>query len=340
MIHLKNYDSFKNEHVNEGLFDLLKKAFNVMFKGLEEIYVAQTQRVFKDIQNQTQPKAVYDVLNKFLVISKNNFTKDLDGAKSLPKVRDASYSNMVSLYATFETAAKKLSNNKVSFDNIFGETPPKEIKRIFKQKDVKQRERMMLDFSNALVENLGGGLKIDPKDIADMKSKPVGAKQEKPAPEKPVDNKEQVAADKTQQKADAANAQQVAADANVNQKAEVATGEKTDTTAQQNASYKYIAEKVTNDQIKNLKDLVNQWYASNIYDKIEKNIKVVAKEAPAAKIDDINASIKNIKATNNKDGVKKMVTNVVNLNDKGKYAAVRDALAKQGVVKKDDIGKF
>jgi len=342
MNHIKSFESFKNEQLNEGAFDFLKKIFNQMFAGLGEIYTQQTQRVFKDIENQTQPKAVYDILKKFLVISKNNFNKDMEGATDITKLRDASYSNMVSLYATFETAAKKLSNNKVSFNNVFGETPPKEIRKIFNQKDTKKREQMMVEFSNALIRNVGGGLKIDDNDLAEMEKTPVGAEPKKKPEEKEKantkDTKDTQNTTEADKKTKDAKAEQDAKFKSEQQKADIKTGEQSTTPAATTESIQFILEEVSTEQLTNLKDLINQWYASNIYDKIEKNINTISKAAPAN--DDINKIIDNVKNTNHKDNLKKMLTSIANLDDANKYAEIRDALIKLGYIKKDDIGVF
>ena len=52
MKNIKTYSTFNDDRLNEGLFDLLKKAFNQMFAGLSEIYTQQTQQVFKDCDSK------------------------------------------------------------------------------------------------------------------------------------------------------------------------------------------------------------------------------------------------------------------------------------------------
>lgn len=323
MKNIKTYSTFNDDRLNEGLFDFLKKAFNQMFTGLSEIYTQQTQQVFKDIENQKNLKDVYTILGKFLVISKNNFDKDMTSAANLNKIRDAVYSNMVSLYAAFETGSKKLSNNRVSFDNAFGETPPKELKKIFNQKDVKKRESMMLEFSNSLIENLGVGIKLDPNDVDIMKKTIVGAKPEKDTTK--IDTTKAAENEPT-----AAN--EPANDANANQEQEIKTGEKVAD------NYHYIAEKVSAEQKTNLKDLVVSWFDVNIYKKLDNTIKSVSKEPQQST--DIDNIVNSIKATNNKEGVKKMLQKIANLEDSRKYADVRDALVKLGIIGQDEIGKF
>lgn len=323
MKYLKKFESYGNESINEGLFDFLKKMFTEMFDGLGEIYTQQTKKVFDDIQKQKEPSAVYGILKNFVTINKNNFNGELKKAKDLQTIRDSAYSTIVSLYAAFETGAKKLSDEKISFNNIFGENPPKEIRKIFNQKDTKQREKMILDFSNNLISGLSSGLKIDKAELDEVLKRGVG--------EVPQANnkEEQTSSDEKQ-------------------KDEIKTGEPEQTTDNQNepkvetqnASYNFINEKVDNKQLSSLKDLVQKWYNTSIYDKLEKNINTMLGTSKTDGGVDIMGSISKVTATEHKDSLQKMVNSIVNLNDKDKFVKIRDMLDKMGYIKKDDIGFF
>lgn len=294
-----------------------------MFDGLDEIYTQQTKKVFDDIQKQKEPSAVYGILKNFVTINKNNFNGELKKAKDLQTIRDSAYSTIVSLYAAFETGAKKLSDEKISFNNIFGENPPKEIRKIFNQKDTKQREKMILDFSNNLISGLSSGLKIDKAELDEVLKRGVG--------EVPQANnkEEQTSSDEKQ-------------------KDEIKTGEPEQTTDNQNepkvetqnASYNFINEKVDNKQLSSLKDLVQKWYNTSIYDKLEKNINTMLGTSKTDGGVDIMGSISKVTATEHKDNLQKMVNSIVNLNDKDKFVKIRDMLDKMGYIKKDDIGFF
>lgn len=301
MKHLKTFESYKYEMLNEGIFDFLKKLFGQLFSNIEAIYTEQTQRVFKDIENQKNPKEVYDILKKFLVITKNTFTKDMENATNILKLRDAAYSNFISLYSAFTTASKKLGNNNISFENVFGDNPPKDFKKIFAQKDEKKRTELFKGYTDTLIENLGTGIKIE--DFSILKN-PIGYKE----------TKKDTTATNTEQQGEIANP----------------------TDNQNNQQNKT---KITKEQITNLKDILVQWFDSNIYKKINANIGDIANNADKGG-DDLDNMIKNITSTNNKEGLKKMLTKIANLNDPKKYAEVRDKLAELGIVDANDINKF
>jgi uncharacterized protein YbcV (DUF1398 family) len=286
MKYLKTFETY-TEVLNEaGIFDFLKKLFNMMFQGIDKIYTEQTQRVFKDIENKRKPKEVFDILKRFIIISKENFTKDLENVSDLIKLRDASYSNIISLYSAFTTASKKLSNTKISFSEIFGDNPPKGFKKIFDQKDDKKRIEYIKGFTDSLIENLGSDLNIENFSIL---KNPIGFKENEK-------------------------------DANV-------SGETS-------------KNEVTQDQINNLRDILKQWFDSNIYNKITKNIGEISKESLNVNADDLDEIVNNIKNTKNKEGVKKILQAIANLEDPKKYAAVRDKLSELGIIDENDINTF
>ena len=235
----------------------------------------------------------------FLDINKKTFTTEINKANVLNKVRDAVYSNVVLLDASFKAASTKLNNNKVSFEQIFGNEAPKEFQKIFSQKDAKNKQEMMLSFSNSMVENMGSGIGI--KDFEELKLK-VGE--------------------------DAKPSGTTEAPTSTNQNQQTV-----------NASYKFINEAADTKQLTNLKKLIVDWFNNNVYMKIYKNMEVLEKEAPT-QVTSLDQQINNIKITNNKNGVKKMINSILNFDDDNKLGNLRDAMAKLGYINKDDVGKF
>jgi hypothetical protein len=301
MKYLSTFESYSYDNINEGLLSSLKGFFSKLFQNIDVVFSQQGDKVLKEIEAKKNPKDVFNTMKNFLDVNKKTFNTELENAVSLNKIRDAVYSNVVLLDASFKAASTKLNNNKVSFEQIFGNETPKEFQKIFNQKDAKNKQEMMVSFSNAMVENMGKGIGI--KEFDELKL-------------------------------------------NIGEEAKP-SGETNQTTTNQqnnnqsvNASYKFINEAATSDQLKNLKKLISDWFNNDVYIKIYKNMDALEKEAPTQANNTLDQQINNIKVTNNKDGVRKMLNTIVNLDDDKKLANVRDALVKLGYLNKNDIGTF
>jgi hypothetical protein len=296
MKYLKTFDNYSSGDINsmnEGVLSSLKNFFSKLFQNIDEVFSQQGDKVLKEIESKKNPKDVFNTMKGFLDVNKNTFTSEMNKATALNKVRDAVYSNVVLLDASFKAASTKLNNNKVSFDQIFGKEAPKEFQKIFSQKDAKNKQEMMVSFSNSMVENMGKGIGI--KEFEELK---------------------------------------------LNIGEETNTSGETNTNQNVNASYKFVNEAATDDQLTNLKKLIIDWFNNNVYMKIYKNMAELEKTAPNTATTSLDQQINNIKITNNKNGVKKMINTIINFDDDNKLGNLRDAMDKLGYIKKDDVGKF
>jgi hypothetical protein len=295
-----------------------------MFKGVMDIYNEPVQKVIKDIETKQKPTDVYIVLNQFLINNKKTFNSDIKGASSVGRVRDAIYSNISSLYISFNTAAKKLSDNKVSFETILGKSPSPNIKKIFNQTNDKKRAELIVKFSNDLLYTLAKGLNIKDEDLDIILSKAVG----------------QVDQSNTNNKANTNNQNTNTENTNTeNTNTENTNTENTATGERTAPSYNTLVNTISDKSLKNLKTAVVTWFQANIYQYLETNLKIDT-TTNQAETNDTDKLFNEVTTTQNKAGIKKMVSSIIKLNDPKKYAAVRDALAKLGIVNPDDINKF
>jgi hypothetical protein len=298
MKYLETFENYNN--INEGLLNSLKGFFSKLFQNIDQVFSQQGDKILKEIESRKSPKDVFNSMKGFLDVNKKTFTTEINNATTLNKVRDSVYSNVVLLYSSFKAASTKLNNNKASFEQIFGNEAPKEFKKLFAQKDDKNRQEMMLSFSNSMVENMGKGIGI--KDFEELKLN-VGeeAKQSGTSTSTPTTNQP---------------------------------------TQNVNASYKFINESATTEELINLKKLITDWFDNSVYMKIYKNMAVLEKEAPTQAANTLDQQINNIKITNNKAGVKKIINTIINFDDDKKLGDLRDAMVKLGYVNKNDVGTF
>lgn len=296
---IKSFEDYKI--VNEGIIDFFKNLTKIMFSGVKDVYSDQINQLYKGIKNKDNPKQVYGTLNKFLELNNKTFKKDVNNAKTLSELRDAIYSNVITLYTSFKTVSKKLSNDDITFQGVFGENPPKKLAKIFNTKKEKKRKRLILDFANELVKDMGSGLNIE--DFSALETE-VGKKQEEKKQEENSDEK---------QKEEIKNPQQ--------------------------ASESLILEKISDDQLSDMKELITDWFTNNIYGRIDKNINTEEKQAKKAS-GDVDKLISTVDNTDNTKGLTAMIRQIIKLDDPKKYAKVRDTLAKMDFVNKKKIGKF
>jgi hypothetical protein len=313
MKYLKTFETYNittdEDITNEGLLGSLKGFLGKLFQNINKIFTEQGDKVIKEIEAKKNPKDVFNTMKGFLDVNKQTFTTEMNNSASLNKVRDAVYSNVVLLDASFKAASTKLNNNKVSFEQIFGNETPKEFQKIFSQKDEKNKQEMVVSFSNSMVENMGKGIGI--QNFEELKlnigeeAKPSGMTATSTTTEAPTTNQP-------------------------------------NTTPEQNVntSYKFINEAATDDQLKNIKKIIIDWFNNNVYMKIYKNLAEIEKNTPNTATTSLDQQINNIKITNNKDGVKKMVNAILNFDDDKKLGDLRDAMVKLGYINMNDVGKF
>jgi hypothetical protein len=313
MKYLKTFENYNNTDmniINEGILGSLKSFFSKLFANIDEVFSQQGDKVLKEIESKNNPKDVFNTMKGFLDVNKKTFTTEMNKSKALNKIRDAVYSNVVLLESSFKAASTKLNNNKVSFEQIFGNEAPKEFQKIFSQKDPKNKQEMIVSFSNSMVESMGKGIGI--KDFEELKLN-IG---EEAKPSGTTDTNQNTN-----------NNNQNTNNNNQNQ-------------TNVNASYKFINEAATTPQLTNLKKLIIDWFNNNVYMKVYKNMAEIEKNTPNTANASLDQQINNIKITNNKNGVKKLINTILNFDDDKKLGDLRDAMVKLGYVNKNDVGTF
>lgn len=321
MKYLKTFENYNNNDttiINEGILGSLKNFFSKLFQDIDEVFSQQGDKVLKEIESKKNPKEVFNTMKGFLDVNKKTFTTEMNKAAALNKIRDAVYSNVILLESSFKAASTKLNNNKVSFEQIFGNEAPKEFEKIFKQKDAKNKQEMIVSFSNSMVESMGKGIGI--KDFEELKLN-IG-EDAKPSGTTNTNNQNTNNQNTNQQNTNTNNNNQNTNQQNVN------------------ASYKFLNEAATTQQLTNLKKLIIDWFNNNVYMKIYKNMAELEKNPANAATATLDQQINNIKITNNKAGVKKMINTIINFDNDKKLGDLRDAMVKLGYVNVNDIGKF
>jgi hypothetical protein len=297
MKYIKTFEKYNTGDINEGILSTLKNFFSKLFANIDQAFSEQGDKLLKEIEAKKNPKDVFITMKGFLDVNKKTFTTEINKATTLNKVRDAVYSNVVLLEASFKAASTKLNNSKVSFEQIFGNAAPKEFQKLFSQKDDKNKQKAMEEFSNSMVENMGKGIGI--KDFEELKLK-VGEEAKTSG---------------------------------------TTTGTPPPAGTPPAGTPPAGTPPPDTKQLTNLKKLISDWFNNNVYMKIYKNMEALEKESPA-QATTLDQQINNIKITNNKNGVKKMINSILNFDDDNKLGNLRDAMAKLGYINKDDVGKF
>lgn len=314
---ITNYDKFKNEKLNEGLWDSLKNLFSKLLQGVSEQIQKPVDELNKKLNSTKDPKQLQVIMPNYLKVHNNTLTTQLKTTKTLPELKQVVVDNLSGIYAAVTAASQTLGKDTFTFTEIFGESTP-QMKKLFDGNDKNFKKYVPIFTTDLIVATAAQFPSYNDKNATKEKVNASGTTN--------TNEKEQI--NKAVQTPATDNKTQPAGEMKPGTKVEPANNANSSLIIQETerlneeAEPKPVDPKVEAADFEKLKKSMKNWFDLSVYKKLNDTLNGQKDAKPAGTLED---KIKNIKSTTHPESVT-AIADALTKADKQTLMKVRDLL--------------
>lgn len=296
---ITNYDKFRDDRLNEGLWDSLKSLFGKLLQGVTDEIKKPVDELNNKLSKTKDPKQMEVIMANYLKVHNTTLMTQLKNTKDLSGLKIVVKDNLTGIYAAITASSKTLGKDTFTFSEIFGDSPAG-MKTLFDSNETKFKNNLDKFTNDLIVTQAAQFPSYSDKKVTLEKLK----------------NPEQVKNEADTKKVnDVVQGQGgVAQKESVDIKENIKLNEEADSKA--------VDPKVEEADFQKLKDSMKKWFDLAIYKKVNDTLKAEKTAKPAGTLED---KIKNMTATKNAESVNKMV-DALTKADMAKLKQIRDLL--------------
>lgn len=303
---ITSYDKFRDDRLNEGLWDSLKNLFGKLLQGVSDEIRKPVDELNNKLSKTKDPKQMELIMANYLKVHNTTLTNQLKNATNLPRLRTVVKDNLTGIYAAITASSKTLGKDTFTFSEIFADSPSG-MKKLFDANE-KTFNKNIDSFTDDLIVTQAA-------QFPSYKDKQATKTKLTESPEQAAENK-----DAAEKEAAEGNTPTTETPAKEEVKQESINIEKTNRLNEE--AEPAVDPKVEAADFKKLKDSMKKWFDFSIYKKVNDTLKEEKTAKPAGSLED---KIKNMTTTKNVDSINKMVDAITKL-DMDKLKQVRDIL--------------
>ena len=296
---ITNYDKFRDDRLNEGLWDSLKSLFGKLLQGVTDEIKKPVDELNNKLSKTKDPKQMEVIMANYLKVHNTTLMTQLKNTKDLSGLKIVVKDNLTGIYAAITASSKTLGKDTFTFSEIFGDSPAG-MKTLFDSNETKFKNNLDKFTNDLIVTQAAQFPSYSDKKVTLEKLK----------------NPEQVKNEADTKKVnDVVQGQGgVAQKESVDIKENIKLNEEADSKA--------VDPKVEEADFQKLKDSMKKWFDLAIYKKVNDTLKSEKTAKPSGTLED---KIKNMTATKNAESVNKMVDALTKV-DMAKLKQIRDLL--------------
>lgn len=299
---ITNYNKFRNERLNEGLWDSLKNLFGKLLQGVSEEIKKSVDELNNKLSKTKDPKQMEIIMVNYLKVHNTTLTNQLKNATNLPELRVTVKDNITAIYAAITAASKTLGKESFTFSEIFSDSPAG-MKKLF---DANEK-----NFNKNIDSFIDDLIITQAAQFSSYKDKQSTKVKLTETTEQAVENKnksEKEAAEGNTPTTNAGGVQQESINIEENNRL--------------NEEVEPVDPKVESADFQKLKDSMKKWFDFAIYKKVNDTLKESKTIKPTGTLED---KVKNMTTTKNTNSINKMIDVITKL-DMDKLKQVRDIL--------------
>jgi hypothetical protein len=308
---ITNYNKFRDERLNEGLWDSLKNLFSKLLQGVSDEIKKPVDELNNKLSKTKDPKQMELIMANYLKVHQNTLTTGLKTAKDLPGLKKVVKDNLMGMYAAITAASKTLGKETFTFGEIFSDSP-EGLKKLFDGNEKNFNKNIDKFTTDLIVTNAA--------QFPSYKDKNATMEKVNATPEETTEKKDQN--------------EKEAATGNVptenTEKGTPVQGEKQNASLEiedtdrlnEEADPKPADPKVEAADFQKLKDSMKKWFDFSIYKKVNESIKETKETKKEGTLED---KIKNVKSTTHPESVT-VIADALTKADKQTLMKVRDLL--------------